>query len=104
MYMRKVILKFQLRTSLGAKVEFGRPVSQKLRSASRSVSQKFWAAEYNFCPQYWLGLKLGDPLLIYMCKVIPKFQLRESLGAKVEIGRPVLQKFQLIKLTSKSPY
>jgi hypothetical protein len=32
-----------------------------------------------------------------MCKVIPKFQLPESLGAKVEIGCPVSQ-FQLIKL------
>ncbi len=38
-----------------------------------------------------------------MRKVIPKFQLRASLGAKVEIGCPVSQKFQL-KLTSKSPY
>jgi hypothetical protein len=43
-----MILKFQLRESLGAKVEIGRPVSQKLRSAARSVSQKFRAAEHNF--------------------------------------------------------
>jgi hypothetical protein len=35
-----------------------------------------------------------------MRKVILKFQLLESLGAKVEIGRPVSQ-FQLIKLTSR---
>jgi hypothetical protein len=34
---------------------------------------------------------------MYMLKVILKFQLRASLGAKVEIGRPVSQKFQLIK-------
>jgi hypothetical protein len=37
MYMRKVILKFQLRASHEEKVEIGRPVSQKLRSATRSV-------------------------------------------------------------------
>jgi hypothetical protein len=48
MYMRKVILKFQLWESLGAKVEIGRRVSQKLRSAAQPVSQKFRAAEHNF--------------------------------------------------------
>jgi hypothetical protein len=31
---------------------------------------------------------------MYMRKVIPKFQLRASLGSKVEIGRPVSQKFR----------
>jgi hypothetical protein len=36
-----------------------------------------------------------------MGKVTPKFQLQESLGEKVEIGRPVSQ-FQLIKLTSRT--
>jgi hypothetical protein len=48
MYMRKVIPKFQLREILGAKVEIGRPVSQKLRLAAQSVSQKFRADEHNF--------------------------------------------------------
>jgi hypothetical protein len=46
--MRILILKFQLRESLGAKVEIGRPVSQKLRSTARPVSQKFRATEHNF--------------------------------------------------------
>jgi hypothetical protein len=47
-YMCKVIPKFQLQVSLGAKVEIGRPVSQKLRSTARPVSQKFRATEHNF--------------------------------------------------------
>jgi hypothetical protein len=46
------------------------------------------AAEHNFWLQPWLELKLlGDPLLMYMRKAIPKFQLRESLGAKAVFGR-----------------
>jgi hypothetical protein len=48
-----------------------------------------WAAEHNFWLQHWLGLKLWDPLLMYMGKVILKFQLRASLEAKVEISCPV---------------
>jgi hypothetical protein len=47
-----------------------------------------------------LGLKVRDPLLIYMHKVILKFQLWKSLGVKDEIGRPISQ-FGLIKLTSR---
>jgi hypothetical protein len=48
------------------------------------------ATEQNLWLQPWLGLKLGDHLLMYMLrKVIPKFQLREILGAKVVFGRPV---------------
>jgi hypothetical protein len=47
------------------------------------------AAKHNFWLQPWLGLKLGDPLLMYMCKAIPKFQLQESLGTKVVFGRLV---------------
>jgi hypothetical protein len=47
------------------------------------------AAEHNFWLQPWLELKLGDPLLMYMRKTIPKFQLWESVGAKVVFGRPV---------------
>jgi hypothetical protein len=35
-----------------------------------------------------------------MGKVTPKFQLQESLGEKVEIGRPVSQ-FELIKLIGR---
>jgi hypothetical protein len=36
-----------------------------------------------------------------MGKVTPKFQLQESLGAKVEIGRLVSQ-FELIKIISRT--
>jgi hypothetical protein len=54
------------------------------------------AAEHNFWLQHWLGLKLGDTLLIlHMRKAIPKFQLRERLGEKFVFGRPVSQ-FELI--------
>jgi hypothetical protein len=54
-----------------------------------------WAAKHNFWLQHWLGLKLRDPLLMYMCKVILKFQLRGSVGAKVVFSHPVSQ-FELI--------
>jgi hypothetical protein len=40
------------------------------------------------------GAATLGPLLTYMRKVIPKFQLRENLGAKVGIGRPVSQKLR----------
>jgi hypothetical protein len=36
-----------------------------------------------------------------MHKAIPKFQLREIIGEKVEIGHPVSQ-FELLKLTSRT--
>jgi hypothetical protein len=51
------------------------------------------AAEHNFWLQPCLELKLTDPLLMCMRKAIPKFQLRESLGANAVFGRPVLIHF-----------
>jgi hypothetical protein len=55
------------------------------------------AAEHSFWLQAWLELKLGEPLLMYMRKVIPKSQLRESLGAKVVFGRPVIHFCKLME-------
>jgi hypothetical protein len=89
-YIRKVIPKFQLRGSIKAKVESGRLISQfERRELSFRMAEQ--ADEHNFWLQDWLGLKLGIPLLVYMLKVVPTFQLRGSLEEKVDIGCPVSQ-------------